>query len=394
MTRTLLTYCDVFEHLTEFLSGQRKENGDTASSKTKIRRAILDAYTEIVNAHRWSFLQRPGRIVVYPRYTTGTCVYTHTGGTYERELTLTDGTWPSYAADMSIRLGSNNYVCDIEEWKSDSVVTLDATMNPGEDVASTSFVLYHRFVRLPEDFVSFTGPTGETHWRLGREVTAAEFVGLDKYHSSSGDILLYYIGECPDVHDRKALFIWPQMDSQRVVDFVYRRRPRELRYSGYASGDYAGTIAVTAGSAVVTGTSTSFASTMAGSILRIGTSATNRPTGLHGEYPYAEERSIASYSTSTSLTLDAVVQTTRSGVKYTVTDPIDLGRVAHPAFLRECEKQAAILCDLDHYERIERRAEKALLSAMGADNATEWDPLHDTPYPVTMPDGEVSFADE
>lgn len=386
MTRPLLTYSDVVDALKEFASSQGKQ-----PTLPVYRRAIIDAYTEIISAHRWSSLQRTGRVVVYPRYTTGTVVYEHTGGANERQVTLTTGTWPEHAADMSIRFGSNYYACDINQRISDTVVTLDATMNPGADVASTTYTLYHRFIRLPEDFLSFTGPFAESVWRLGVEITAAEMMGLDKYTTTSGDIIYYAIGECPDVHDRKALFIYPQMESQRVVDFVYRRRARELRYSGHASAESVGTIVATASSAAIVGTSTTFSSGMAGSILRIGTDATNQPTGRYGDYPFAEERSILSYTDATHVTLDAAVSASHDGVKYQITDIIDLPRIAHPAFMRFCERELAISLNLEGTAKYRDRADRSLLAAMGADNSTEWDPTQSLPHPVAIPEGNTEF---
>ena len=75
----------------------------------------------------------------------------------------------------------------------------------------------------------------------------------------------------------------------KTLDLVYRRRPRELHHSGNASGDYVGTVSVTAGSTAITGASTTFTSSMEGSIIRLS-SGTTKPTDWSGSNPRKEER--------------------------------------------------------------------------------------------------------
>lgn len=366
----LLTYADAIDLLVDFMAGQGVE-----VSQPAVRRAIHAAYEDIANAHRWGCLSRHGRIFANARYTTGTAlVYDHTGGSNEREATLTGGVFPSWAADGAIRFGSSDLVCDVQTRESDTVVTLNAVMNPGQDVTATSYVLYQRWIRLPSDFLAFTGPFTETSWQLGEELSLGEMLGMDRYNSSSGDTIYFSVGEVPDLYGQKALYIYPQMDSLRSIDFSYLRQPRELRYSGHDAADYAGTITVTAGSDALTGTTTSFTSSHVGSIVRIGTSGTVLPSGRFGESPFSEERSILAVSDATNATLDADVTTSRSDVKYRITDPIDIGRVAHNAFLRLAEKHLAIARKLEHFTRISDVADRALLEAMGADNPVITDP--------------------
>ncbi|MHC4178259.1 MAG: hypothetical protein ACYSWU_12180 [Planctomycetota bacterium] len=374
-----------------FLQGQGAE-----ASQAVIRGAITSAYEEIATAHRWSFLQRHGRIVVNARQTGTTAVYDHTGGASERLLTVSgDDTLPTaWAEDAAIRFGDDDIVCDIESYLTTTTATLDAQMNPGADVAASSYVLYQRWARLPSDFVAFTGPFGETNWRLGQEISLSEMLGMDRYNSSSGDIRYYAIGDVPDLYGRKALYLYPQMDSTRTIDFHYLRRPRELRFTGHDSSDIVGTVAVTSGSGAVTGTSTVFRTEHVGSIFRQGDSATVAPTGRIGATPFVEERSVSAFTSTTAITLDGNIQTTRSGKKYRITDPIDLGRVAHNAFLRCCEKHLATAKKLEHWQRINDEAEKSLLDAMGADNATFYDPATSLPYAAAWPQGDPSFDNE
>lgn len=388
---SLLTYADCIDLLIEFANGQ----GGSAHIPV-VKRAIESAYDDIAMAHEWSFLERNGRVAINARQTTGSISYTHTGGSSERLCTLVTGTCPSWIDDAAVRLGSNDVVCDVEDGTSGaSTFTLDAMMNPGEDVAAGSdYVLYQRYVRLPSDFRRFVVPMAEKQWRLGVELSLAELFAFDMYDSSTDQIRYFAVAEVPDLYDQKALFVWPQPKNTETISFAYVRWPRVLRYSGYdVSVDSAGTITATAGSSAVVGSSTAFDDSMVGAILRIGTAATPRPTGRYGESPYGEERAIVAVTDTTHLTLDANVATTRSAVAYTITDPIDVGRVAKNAFLRRAEfyvlaglqiqndrgQKTALLRDA------ERLADRALIEAMGADNSTYYSPVKDRPFTGEIP---------
>ena len=338
----LLTYYDALQHLTDYSRGQKRGSQDS----NVMRRAVRLALDETAGLREWSFLQKQGRVQLHAAQTTGTVAYDHSGGaTCERQCTLSGATFPAaWTQDASIKIG--DAVHDIESRESSIVVQLDATMNPGQDVAAgTEYMLFPRWYVLPQDFVSFTGAVGESIWQRAMPTSPKRMMELQRYHDYSGDVRYYCVAEVPDLLGSLGLFVWPPSDADETLDFWYRRRSRGLRYTGHEPGEYAGTIAVTAGSDTVTGSGTAFASGMVGSVLRIGSDASNRPEGLEGRYPYEEQRIIRTVDSTTSATLDAAVETTRSGVKYTVTDPVDLGREAWRAFLACCEKNMAILAD-------------------------------------------------
>lgn len=354
------TYADAIDNLDEFVGPH-----GTSTSQRQLRLCIQSAYRELTQAHDWSFLQVNGRIHLKEAENTGTCVYDHTGGSSERLLTLTGATWPTWIADGSIQFGG--VVSDIEASVTTTTATLDATMNPGEDVESGKFTLYPRWYRLPADFISFTAPMETTAWRLGQYVTPTEMAQFDRYRPSTGDIQHYTVAPVPDLYGVMGLFVHPASNADETIDFVYKRRPRQLRYAGLDPNDFAGTIAGLA--AAITGSSTAFESSMAGSILRIG-GTTKRPTGIEGLNPWVEQRSIKSVASTTAMTLDASVTAysgSWSGKKYTITDPLDLDVVAYDAFLRLCEKHAANMMDLKGKQGIAQEATNALAIAKGGD---------------------------
>lgn len=355
MPAFVATYYDVLDNLKWFAQA----NG--AVGQEVLRRAIQMAYREIITARDWQCLVRNGRIHLNAAQTTGTIAYTHS----TRQVTLTGATFPSWSVNGSLRIGDT--VSDITSQQSDTVVTLDATLNPGADVDDgTSYTLYRRYYVLPSDFVSMSETLSQTDRVIGRYITPAEMFSLDRYNDTTGSVQWYTIAQAPDIYGRMALFVHPASDADETLDFAYKAQPRTIRYTGMDSADKAGTITATAGSATIAGSGTSFASAHVGSIFRIGT-ASDGPTGIEGINPYAEQRVVAAVSNATSLTLDAAVAASHSAVKYCITDPIDLDVSLYDAFLRCCEKNIALSRDYKNRGAVYAAYNDALFQAKCAD---------------------------
>lgn len=359
----LFTYADAISDLVDLAQGH-----GMSASQPVLRRCVKQAYRQLFAAHDWSFLYSPGRIQLQAAQGTGTVVYDHTGGTYERQLTITGATWPTWAEDAVVRF--NSVVCEIESRKSDTVVTLDATMNPGADVASTTFSCYPRWYVLPPDFGAMTRPLETTKWVGAQNISPTEMLALDRYREDTGNVKYYSIGSAHGLYGSMALGVFPPSNATETLDFVYKKRQRDLRYTGHDGGDYAGTISVSQDTAAVTGSGTSFVSGMVGSILRLGDTS-NRPTGLDGLYPWAEQRAISAVASSTGLTLDANVTTGYSAVKYVVTDPLDIDAAVYDAFLALCERSLAIARDWKNKAEFVALAEKAVFDAKCADGRVQ-----------------------
>jgi hypothetical protein len=73
---------------------------------------------------------------------------------------------------------------------------------------------------------------------------------------------------------------------------------------------------------------------MVGSIIRIGT-ADKHPDTLGSMNPYVDEARITAVASSTSLTVDKALSA--SGVKYVITDPVDMPPGMHNCLLSGCE---------------------------------------------------------
>jgi hypothetical protein len=205
---------------------------------------------------------------------------------------------------------------------------------------------FRRWYALPNDFVSFWGPLETSTFGFGTYVSPAELLWRESYYTTTGTPTHYTIMPLQDSYGTLGIYLQYIPDAAIPVNFIYKRRPRTIRYSGHESNNYAGTISVTLDSATVTGIGTAFGANHPGSILRIGSSTTSKPTGLEGIVPFEEQRSIASVTSAESLTLDAAVQTTRSGVKYVISDPLDIEVGAYQLFLALCKRNMAYELDL------------------------------------------------
>lgn len=331
----ILTFEDCYDRLESWIRFYSEKSADASM----IRRCIMEAYDEIAHAHNWSFLNQTTRIKLIAPQTTGTVSFDLTGGSYERQLTLSSATWPTNVIDYDIRF--DDIICHIDERKSDTVVTLSEAMSPVADVTDATYSLFPRWYVLPDDFESMDAPMEESALAsLGNYVSQAAIADMLRSDWTTGDISYYSIGPAEGTYGAMALYVYPPSGSAETLDLLYRRRPRELRHSGKATADYAGTVEVTANATTITGTSTTLDSTMEGAIIRLSSTAT-RPTDWSGSNPRVEERSILDVTSTTAATADGVFTANRSGVAYTISDPIDLHVSVHNAFLRCAEKLAA-----------------------------------------------------
>lgn len=328
----MTTYEDAVQHLLDYV-------GQTVDSAIKrdVRGAIQEAYRELTNLHNWNYYRTHARIVSSAPYETGTVAYDHTGGTYERQLTLSGGTWPDWAASGSVRIANVSYA--VESRKSNTVLTLSSGQNPGADVASgTAYTLLRDCYDLPADFRALFRLTALSWGRL-EPISFDNWMMLLRETVSTGQPDYYAISPSQSQKGRMAVRFYPYPSSAETFDFIYLRSPRTLRLEKYE----AGTVTTTGGSATVTGNETVFTSSMVGSVLRVTDSVTDAPTGLAGENPYLEETLIETFSSATSLVVKDAFASSLAAVKYTISDLIDVeeGSMLN-AFLRCCEKQLGV----------------------------------------------------
>jgi hypothetical protein len=375
------TYQDAVEWLLDYF-------GRTTASARDMRlakRAIDNAYAAFGQSHNWRFYRASYAIHTDASYKTGTIAYDHTGGTYERQVTLTGGTWPVNAAYGSIKL--NEYgPYEIQERKSDTVITLLQDQNPGVDIAAGASYRWWRMpYPLPLDFAKMAEPLDETTgWGLPglRYIEPDVMFGLSRWWglttvSQPGTYTIYtdrrtgmesiYLGEPPAV--------------VRSYGFQYIRRPRPLRVGEYATG----TVTVSSGSTALEGTGTTWTAEHAGCILRVASDNKTKPTSPFGsldgkDNPAVLTRVIWDRTDADTLVMDVSSDVTKSGVRYTLSDPIDIEwGTAGTYFQRLCEYHFSCLAN-DTKKIPERKAlvDEEYKNATAADqrrigfNASPW----------------------
>ena len=333
---SLYTYQDIQEHLRSYVAG-----GATTAMQDDIRRAVHTALRDVAIAHPWRYYRVRGAINLDAEYKTGTVAFDLTGGAYERLLTLTGGTWPTWAPYGHIRISDRSYT--VEDRKSGTELTLPANDVPAADIASgTSYVLYRSHYPLPTDFRTLEGCwLGTNNWDL-MEIPLRGIVQMETEAADAGTPRYFAIAGSQDFYGSMAIHIFPHPDATESLQLVYNRAQRPLRYSGYATGEYAGTVSGTISTVAITGSGTSFVSGMVGSVIRFGDTA-NYPTGLDGLFPYLEQRVIQKFTSGTAIDVDANLSASYSAVFYRVTDVLDLPDELYSALVRRAE------AELDRY---------------------------------------------
>ncbi len=324
----LFTYSDIVSHLQSYLGDQ-----NATRSKAYCKRAAADALRELANLHSWTYYRQLGRFSTVASYNTGTVVYDHTGGANERQLTLSDGTWPEWIEYGVVTISDVPY--DVDTRISDTVVTLTRATNPGADVASTSYSCYRDTYPTPTDFQSV-----ESAIVVGRQVklmylTPEKWADGQHLARLTGDVWYYTIMGDPNYQGAMSFRLCGPPNTAETVAVLYRRRPRELRFHEVNAGTVTYSLPANYD---IAGLGTNFNEFMVGSVIRLY-DATNYPTNEEGDYPAYIERTITEVVSTVHLRVDATIPDEYTAVKYVITDPIDIDKQTMlGAYKRTCEK--------------------------------------------------------
>jgi hypothetical protein len=343
------TYADAVDALCDAHAVLR-----TGLNERHARSSVRFAYRDFPLRHPWSYYYRQRVLQTVASYSTGTVVYDNSGGSNERMLTLTTGTWPTWAEYGRVVIDDVHY--EVEYRVSDSIVTLAEYSNPGADVASTTYEIYRSSYPLPVNFGVI-----ERLWDVNGNYEIP-FVDQRTQHTA---LQAFYDTPSTPIHatiratgkylSGVELVFGPPPNAVLTYDMLYRTFPRPLAIDEYSSG----TVTITSGTAAVTGTNTTFPATCAGSIIRFSTGIV-KPSGYLGaidgaDNPYVYQAVIKSRGSATALTLEEVMPTTiatLTGVGYTISDPLDidiqrmltpLQRMAEAEFSRLASRQDAMM---------------------------------------------------
>lgn len=362
------TFQDAFEHLRDFL-GTHKGDGSTVRD---IKKAIYAAFDLLPTLHQWRYFKKHMSFWTDAPYSTGTITYLHSSGAVPNQVTLTGGTWPSWAQYGFLELGNFKY--EPYATISPTVLQLKPDNNPGSDIAvASAYNLYHISYPLPYDFLSIGRVRYSQNWEL--EYAYTEDLALSIYQPFTAGLPAYF-GLYDNVFsNRRAIKLFPIPQASDRCEFEYKRQMRPLQ----VIAETAGTLTITQGQTAVTGVGTNFLSKHGGSVLRVGpTNFNSKPlrsgdtlptiTGLVGEQPYAFESSIFSVTDATHLTLLDPADQTLTGVSFIISDPIDVEvQIMRQLFLRTAEAQLAILRNLETEKKVVDRWKDAVLRAKESD---------------------------
>lgn len=312
---TLFTYQDALDAAADYLDG-----ASSGADVRQARRAVNDALRDLANENDWSCYKVRGRLSTVASYATGTITYTNS----TRIVTLASGTWPTWAAYGVLKIGDVRYT--VASRTSDTVIVLSSSSNPGADVAAgTSYTIYRDQYAVPSDFGKITTNLFDAASRREIEyLHARDALRHTRWVGTTSEPMGFTIVGASDTEvgrPQPALVfeITPAPSTARTLDYLYVRKPRPLRIENETTG----TVSVTADSAVVTGSGTAFKDAHVGSVFRIANSTTDAPS-LYGAEPIDQERTIISRASDTSVTVDSVFTTSRTSVKYVISDPVDL----------------------------------------------------------------------
>ena len=356
MNVSVETFNDLVEHVLDYIGGTVTDEMNLRYA----RRAVIRAYDAVSSLRKWNYYYQRGRLVTVAHQTEGTIAYTQS----TRAVTLTDSTWPTWAASGQIQIDNITY--DVDGRDSSTQLTLSATYNPGANIASgTTYVLYQDTFTLPDDFKATDQMMILNNSGIIFNQHPAQWLAEQQIIRGPATPSAFTITKDPDNFGVMAARLYPAPDNVYQLDFIYQRQPRPLKIENYATG----TVACTSSSATLTGTSTVWTSAMVGSVIRLSGSSSAAPTSFAGENPTVMERQIKTYSSATSITVDEVADRTLSGVKYIISDPVDIEAGAMATFLyRECERQMRIIKQMKGTEDAERQHQEAMYQAFDNDS--------------------------
>jgi len=368
MQTSLMSYADVLSHVIDYLGADA-----TAQTERFARRAIQMAVNDMHSKRQWKCFFKRGRIVTSPAYQDGTIAYLATSGAIPRQVTLTGGTWPSWAADGTIRIG--NVVWPIAKRVSNSVVQLQSATASQEDIASTVYMLSQETYPLPVDFADMGEIFALGYGRRLVCLTPNDFYRQQSLNISPAFPHSYCIQGDPRRYGSLSIFMYPAPDNAYTMDYSYRRQSRALSMHGASPvvSYQTGKATVTSASTTVTGTSTLWTADMVGCVMRFaGTPNGNVPTGQSGSDPFFVQRTVTGWTSATSLEIDQVTGVDLTAVPFSISDPVDLEMGAMMTyFLRECEKQARIVRRIKPEDYELKEYQRALVDAMEADQRND-----------------------
>lgn len=370
-TYPLLTFYDAVDHVLDHMVGG---SGSLRNKRLAID-AVKEAYDEVPYRRNWRYYYRPLTIQTVAAQTSSTITYDYTGGSSERIVTIAAGTWPDDAEKYALVVSGVRY--SVATRVSSTILQLDEKDCPTTDIAAgTSYTLVRDTYELPENCRKIlTLYQTDAPGRLIHCVDPGDIIMEQRVTRTSAVPTMYSVYRSERFASGVGIHFAPSCTSALKYQALGLFGPAPLKTLDYSG---IGTVATTADSSTVTGTSTTFSTDHVGAVMRFSESGSLKiPTDQRGEIdkdrlnPYAMQKVIKSRTSSTVLVLEQAADLTLSGSGYRISSRVDIEPGAmRTAFLRCCEAKFATQDRKGHAER-EAIYEKALALAMQADQRME-----------------------
>jgi hypothetical protein len=284
-------------------------------------RAAVQAVQGIASRHEWNYYTTMGRVDTSAPYRTGTIEYDATGGAYERMVTLTGGTLPTWVAGYGT-LVINAVPYDIDQRISNTVCTLKSNSAPTADVAAgQAYTIYRARYDLPIDFQSIHKPILTSFSTRLEKMSISDFVY--RRNLNDGVAQPYMFTTIDNGYGLTQILFWNPPDQVYQFEFEYKRKPPLPAVDLYSTGR----ISLTAGSKAVTGVSTAWVGAMCGAVLRVSYNQDlpTAPDGLNPpQYEYVIDQSPFGFTSSTALNLLVAATETAANRAYTISSRVDV----------------------------------------------------------------------
>ena len=359
MQTPLMTYKDVVDGLLDYVGGVTD-----VTSERFARRAIQAAMSDVWSKRTWTYNYKRGRIYTSSPYGTGTVTYLATSGSFPRQMILSGGIWPTWAADGVIRIGQIPYF--VFNRVSDTSVQLASNTAPPSDISAPSvYQICRESYPMPVDFGNAGDVVNLGFARVMMYQTPDEFVRQQRVNISPANPFMYTLMRDPRRYGTVSIYFYPSPDAIYNMDFSYSCQSRQLKIVEYSTGK----ASVTSASLTVTGSGTKWTSDMPGSVIRFAQNPTDKvPTGLGGASPFYLQRTISGFTGEGTMTLDQDPQQTLTNVPYSISDPVDIeSGPMSTYFLREAEYQMRIVRRIEPTKNEQAEYQRALMSAFEAD---------------------------
>lgn len=349
-------------------------NGLPGSSQdvARCRTAVDAAYRYLSAVHTWRFYNRRLALTTEAPVDIDAVTYDHTGGAYERQLTITGSSvWPATAIYGEILLGDVTY--QIERRISDAVVTLSSETNPGKDMTSTAVTWYRSVYPFPVP-VRQVGEVwrGNQMFRL-RVCSPAEYPRMRKMFRQPGTPMQYSVIPSRDRIGVMDFCLIPPPTISEVYEIQVDVNPTPLR-TYEVSGS---TAAMNVGEATVTCAGSSFNSNLVGTVFRLSPSDA-LPMGLHqdveGRAEYEWQSVVRRVISATQLELVEAAPSTFSGRGFSLSDVLDINPATMLDYF-DALSYERFTYNVDHEKLADAKAisREALRAAAAAESTTNFD---------------------